>query len=242
MVAIALRVLVVAAVAVTAVVLLLAPWERDGVSERLASGTMVGADGEPIENGEGFRAVPGFDDGNAPHELVRYRMPEPTETPPLSEGAVALGWTDLWADGEMSLDAAGTARIGTPGDEEFPDGTTAEDIMMFFLDLQDMRSLQPMVGTIRPELDGKRVRLAGYTTPVGFGEDETAFLLVPELGACIHVPPPPPNQIVYVEEAAGDPEMFEPVWVTGTLRADPVATILADVGYRLEDVVAEPYR
>jgi hypothetical protein len=113
--------------------------------------------------------------------------------------------------------------------------------MLFFLDLQDMRSLQPMVGTIRPELDGKRVRLAGYTTPVGFGEDETAFLLVPELGACIHVPPPPPNQIVYVEEAAGAPKMFEPVWVTGTLRADPVPTILADVGYRLEDVVAKPY-
>jgi hypothetical protein len=114
--------------------------------------------------------------------------------------------------------------------------------MMFFLDLQDMRSLQPMIGGLREELDGQRVRIAGYTTPVGFGEDETSFLLVPELGACIHVPPPPANQIVYVETAAGEPEMFAPVWVTGTLRADPVATILADVGYRLEDVVAEPYR
>jgi len=242
MIAIALRVLVVVGVIGVAVLLLLAPWKSEGVSERLVAGGMVGSDGEPIEDADGFRTVPGFDDGNAPHELVRYQMPEASETPPLPEGVAALRWADLWAEGELTIDEAGEARVGTPGDDEFPEGSTAKDIMLFFLDLQDMRSLQPMVGTIRPELDGKRVRLAGYTTPVGFGEDETNFLLVPELGACIHVPPPPPNQIVYVEEAAGLPGMFEPVWVTGTLRADPVATILADVGYRLEDVVAEPYR
>jgi len=79
-------------------------------------------------------------------------------------------------------------------------------------------------------------------TPVGFGEEETDFLLVPELGACIHVPPPSPNQIVLVEKPQGSPEMFAPVWVTGTLRADPTATILADAGYRIDNAVTEPYR
>jgi len=240
--AIAIRVLVVALAVGGAVLLLIAPWKGSGVSDRLAAGAVVGADGEPLADGSGFQPVPGFDDGNAPHELIRYQMPEPDVTPPLPAGVTALDWTDLWADGALTIDAAGEERVGTPGDDLFPEGSTAEDIMLFFLDLKDMRSLQPMVGTIRPELDGKRVRLAGYTTPVGFGEYETAFLLVPELGACIHVPPPPPNQIVYVEEAQGAPEMFAPVWVTGTLRADPVPTILADVGYRLENVVAEPYR
>jgi hypothetical protein len=205
------------------------------------SAAIIGPDGEPIDDDGSYRRVPGMDD-SAPHELVRYRMPDPEEIPPLAEGATALDWRDLWADGTLTIDTTGRTRIGRPGEELFPEGTTAEDIMLFFLDLEDMRSLQPEVGTIRPELDGKRVRLAGYTTPVGFAEDETSFLLVPELGACIHVPPPPPNQIVYVDQAKGDPEMFAPVWVTGTLRADPVPTILADVGYRLEDVVAEPYR
>lgn len=242
MIAIALRVVVVVLVIAAAIVLLVAPWQEDRVSERLAAGPTVGADGEPITDTGDFRPVPGFDDGNAPHELVRYQMPAPKEVPPLPEGVVALDWTDLWAEGELVIDAAGETRVGTPGKDLFPEGSTATDIMMFFLDLQDMRSLQPMVGTIRPELDGKRVRIAGYTTPVGFSEEETSFLLVPELGACIHVPPPPPNQIVYVAAAEGSPEMFAPVWVTGTLRADPVATILADVGYRLEDVGAEPYR
>jgi uncharacterized protein len=133
-------------------------------------------------------------------------------------------------------------RIGTPDASLFPEGSTAEDVANFFLDIGDMRAMQPEQGGIRRDLDGKRVRLAGYTTPVGFGETETRFLLVPELGACIHVPPPPPNQIVYVGKSTPVPEMFAAVWVTGTLRAAPVATILADVGYRLEDATVEPYR
>lgn len=178
--------------------------------------------------------------GEAGH-MVRYEMPEAEVMPPLPEGTADLSWADLWADGTLEVAAEGD-RIGNPDSSQFPEGSTAEDVMNFFLDLGDMRSLQPQEGAIRAELDGRRVRLAGYTTPVGFAEDETRFLLVPELGACIHVPPPPANQIVYVEKTAGTPEMFAAVWVTGTLRAAPVATILADVGYRLEDVTTEPYR
>lgn len=217
-------------------VMVWAPWSaRDGID-----GALLGADGAPIADDGNFEAVPGF--SSAPtHELVRYAMPPAETQPPLPDGVNDLAWNDLWADGSIALEDI-EGRIGTPGASEFPDGTSEDDISLFFLDLADMRSLQPKEGAIRPELDGKRVRLAGYTTPVGFGEHDTSFLLVPELGACIHVPPPPANQIVYVEEAAGAAEMFEPVWITGTLRAEPVATILADVGYRMEDVTAEPYR
>jgi hypothetical protein len=70
----------------------------------------------------------------------------------------------------------------------------------------------------------------------------TSFLLVPYLGACIHVPPPPANQIIYVEggQSIEIDNPFEPVWVTGTLSTQPLATELADVGYRLaaEDVTS----
>lgn len=178
----------------------------------------------------------------APHELVRYEMPPAKAPPPLPEGVADLSFADLWEDGEFTLDVTESERIGRPSAAEFPAGTTAQDIELFFLDIGDMRDMQARYGSVRDELDGKRVRLAGYTTPVGFAEGETRFLLVPELGACIHVPPPPPNQIVYVEKAAGEPEMFAPVFVTGTLKAAPVGTVLADVGYQLVDVVAEPYR
>ncbi|MEM8853783.1 MAG: DUF3299 domain-containing protein [Pseudomonadota bacterium] len=235
MFSIALRVVGVAAVVAVVAVLVMQPWAPE------AAQPLTGADGAPIADDGTFRPVPGFDT-SAPHELVRYQMPVPKEVPALAEGVAALSWEDLWQDGTYEPPTINGMRLGTPTDTEFPDGSTKKDIEMFFLDLNDMRSLQPLIGTIKPELDGKRVRIAGYTTPVGFGEDETGFLLVPELGACIHVPPPPPNQIVLVNEAKGSPEMFAPVWVEGTLRADPVATILADVGYRLEDVTAVPYK
>jgi hypothetical protein len=62
------------------------------------------------------------------------------------------------------------------------------------------------------------------------------FLLVPFVGACIHVPPPPPNQIIYVKaadafEIAGQ---FDPVYVTGTLKTAGQSTGLAVTGYTIE--------
>ena len=200
---------------------------------------IVDADGVPIADADGFRPLPGVD-ATGPHELVSVAMPEPRETPRLPEGVLPLTFADLWQDGPFEL-AEAASRVGAPDRSLFPDGATDEDVKNFFLDIADMRSLQLLEGSVRDELDGKRVRIAGYTTPVGFEEEETRFLLVPELGACIHVPPPPPNQIVYVERADTTPEMFAPVWIIGTLRADPVATILADVGYRMEDVSTIPY-
>ncbi len=229
MASILMRTLGVFALVAAVGVVFWAPWRERPVEPVAEEASGPGA---PVDDGAGY----------APHELIRYDIPAPKTTPPLPEGVTALNWPDLWQDGAFALEVDETARIGRPTSAEFPDGTTEDDIRLFFLDIGDMRDMQPRIGTVRAELDGKRVRLAGYTTPVGFSETETRFLLVPELGACIHVPPPPPNQIVYVEKAAGEPEMFEPVWVTGTLKAAPVATVLADVGYQLVDVVAEPYR
>jgi hypothetical protein len=92
-------------------------------------------------------------------------------------------------------------------------------------------------------LDGAKVRIGGYMVPLDFeGAGVTSFLLVPYVGACIHVPPPPANQIIYVEsgQSIEIDNPFEPVWVTGTLSTQPLATELADVGYRLaaEDVTS----
>jgi hypothetical protein len=93
------------------------------------------------------------------------------------------------------------------------------------------------------ELDGKHVRIGGYVVPLDF-ESTTVkeFLLVPFVGACIHVPPPPANQIIYVKaekgfEVAGQ---FDPVTVTGTIKTEPAFTGLADTGYSIEAESVEP--
>lgn len=87
------------------------------------------------------------------------------------------------------------------------------------------------------ELDGKRVRIGGYVVALDF--DATSireFLLVPFVGACIHVPPPPPNQIIYVtsEEGFEITGQFDPVYVTGTIKTGRQVTGLAATGYTIE--------
>ena len=73
-------------------------------------------------------------------------------------------------------------------------------------------------------LDGKSVRIPGYLLPLEFDEDRVVeFLLVPYVGACIHTPPPPPNQIVYVKTAepySSDGGLYTPVWVKGTMKTE----------------------
>ena len=87
------------------------------------------------------------------------------------------------------------------------------------------------------DLNGKRIKIGGYVVPLDF-ESTTVkeFLLVPFVGACIHVPPPPANQIVYVKSDKGFviSNAFDPVTVTGTLKTETAFTGLADAGYSLE--------
>ncbi len=87
------------------------------------------------------------------------------------------------------------------------------------------------------ELNGKRVKIGGYVVPLDFDATKvTEFLLVPFVGACIHVPPPPANQIVYVKAPGGITikGQFDPVYVTGTLSTEGQFTGLADTGYSLD--------
>lgn len=94
-------------------------------------------------------------------------------------------------------------------------------------------------------LNGKRVRLPGFVVPIE-GESGAAreLLLVPYYGACIHVPPPPPNQTVYAVMAEGEAfegELFDTVWVTGRLWVEPHESDFGDAGYRIEVEGMEPY-
>lgn len=94
-------------------------------------------------------------------------------------------------------------------------------------------------------LDGKPVKLPGFVVPVEFGLDAMSeFLLVPYYGACIHVPPPPVNQIVHVTLGEGGTYrggVFDTVWVSGVLRVERFSSEIADAGYRLEAFEIAPY-
>ncbi len=105
----------------------------------------------------------------------------------------------------------------------------------------------------REDLDGRPIRMPGYLLPLEFdGRKVTEFLLVPYVGACIHTPPPPPNQIVHIRTETGfetDGGLYTPVWVSGLMRTEQSSSNLnyvdgaSDVpsAYRMDAMSVEPY-
>lgn len=107
--------------------------------------------------------------------------------------------------------------------------------------------------SVNAALDGQTVRIPGYLLPLEFsGKDITEFLLVPWVGACIHTPPPPPNQIVHVrsDKPVGNVTLFAPIWVTGRLSTTASKKSLflvdgesnIDIGYSLRASDVAPYK
>ena len=123
-------------------------------------------------------------------------------------------------------------------DEMADDDPRTEELME---KLEAMWRNAPAVET----LEGSRVKLPGFVVPLeNDGDKITDFLLVPYFGACIHVPPPPANQIVYVESRGSDAEVrqeFDTVWVTGRMRIERTASDMGEAGYRMEASLVEPY-
>lgn len=102
-------------------------------------------------------------------------------------------------------------------------------------------------------LNGQSIRMPGYLLPLEFdGDRATEFFLVPYVGACIHTPPPPPNQIVHVKTKDGystDGGLYSPVWVNGVLKAEQGEAELDYVdgissipsAYKIDAIKVEPY-
>jgi len=130
-------------------------------------------------------------------------------------------WEITWAD----------LAPGGRDKREFVRG--ASPVMSLILNLNGDVPEKPKMAD---ELDGERVRLSGYVVPLSYaGAGVEEFLLVPYVGACIHVPPPPRNQIVLVKSAKPVQigGLFQAVTVTGTIKVTGSNTEFAETGYHL---------
>ena len=124
------------------------------------------------------------------------------------------------------------------------------------IDINELMAKRKILQTsIVEELNGQRVRIPGYLLPLEVSATKvTEFLLVPYIGACIHVPPPPPNQIIYVKigqnKSYKSKNLYEPVWVTGIIAAKSMVKELylvdgsagVDIGYSMQANRIDPYK
>lgn len=98
----------------------------------------------------------------------------------------------------------------------------------------------PQFGTFDTvdDIDGTLIRIPGYVVPFTFETDDryTEFLFVPSQGACIHTPPPPPNQVIYVqaEEAARVEDIWAPYYLEGVISVERNENDLGNAAYTVE--------
>ncbi|MDR2442775.1 MAG: DUF3299 domain-containing protein [Deltaproteobacteria bacterium] len=98
---------------------------------------------------------------------------------------------------------------------------------------------------INAEIDQKPMRIPGFVVPLDFDNYEVSeFFLVPFFGACIHVPPPPPNQIimVHLKEPFNGLAAMEVVWVYGKISIERYTNELGSAGYTLNADKVEFYQ
>jgi hypothetical protein len=89
---------------------------------------------------------------------------------------------------------------------------------------------------VNPGISSKRLKIPGFVVPLDFeAEKVDEFFLVPFFGACIHVPPPPPNQIILVrlEKPIEGLGAMEVVWVYGKISVEKVSTEIGSSGYSM---------
>ena len=142
-----------------------------------------------------------------------------------------------------------------------------QDLVIDWLDLMPDAERKALEAGVWPEMDiehdtmdgtgqfgssatvasmhGRKVRIPGYVVPIDLDDQQRmrSFFLVPYYGACIHVPPPPPNQLISAElDAAIEvPSMWEAQWLTAELQISRVDADIASSSYRAVSAQIEPW-
>ena len=177
------------------------------------------------------------------NDLKRFVVLAATAVLLSAGGALAAGsevlelvWDDLIPD-----DWVAENPLKDLSDEEYAnlaDGTEQAEQLM-----SEIRAVWDNAPVVE-KLNGRTVRLPGFVVPLDFDAQElTEFLLVPYFGACIHVPPPPANQIVYVKSDKGIAidKLYDAVVIQGQMETAAVTSALAQAGYTLHATDVSPY-
>lgn len=153
----------------------------------------------------------------------------------MSRGVREIGWEELMPEGEeerlAQLYQQQMALLYSGG--PIAEGSAADQMIQ--------------IGTFNTvkELNETKVRIPGYTVPFEYGANAeiSEFLLVPYYGACLHAPPPPPNQTVFAmtDEPIKLRNLAQAVWIEGTMYTQTQESELADAAYTIRVDKVETY-
>ena len=165
--------------------------------------------------------------------LVLVSTLNPTQAADYEE----IDWVALMPEDDLS------ALLNRPEFlNDIADGSAADSVDDFaskqLEDEQAQRYQQALVSTrVIEAFDGKAIRIPGFIVPLEQNDEQkaTAFFVVPYFGACLHMPPPPPNQILYVEykEGIAVENLYDPYWFEGTVKIDNHESALGTSAYSL---------
>ncbi len=154
-----------------------------------------------------------------------------------ADGFVQIEWDDLipadWVPEELFKELFEGVNLDALDDYD----PRAMEVMQQIRELWDRA---PVV----PAMDNRRIRIPGFVVPLeGDASEIHDFLLVPYFGACIHVPPPPVNQLIHVMPDQPIPAAWNmmPVWVSGVLHVSRFDSDLGNAGYQLRGIRVEEY-
>ena len=159
------------------------------------------------------------------------------EGKPSDSAYISIEWTDLMPPDDLEA-------LMNPPEElmDIEDGSVEDQIssqiQVAIAQASDSRYQQALSSTrIRPEYNNKKIRVPGFIVPLSFGENNsiTEFFIVPFFGACIHVPPPPPNQIIFAKLPKGFQleALYDPFWFEGTLSTELIENDMATAAYSM---------
>ena len=163
-----------------------------------------------------------------PDKQLLTRFAETEKTP--------ISWSDLLPQDEREA----LEDYKEPSEEEFIRQIT--EAMQAATD----RSYRPPPSVnIVEELVGRAISIPGFIVPIDINEDKTirSYFLVPYYGACIHYPPPPPNQMIFVELIDGFSELDirQPYTIEGFLGNELFEDPLGTSAYVLDAVRIEKF-
>lgn len=155
-------------------------------------------------------------------EANKYKLTEWVELIPADDLETLLSPPDYLnniTDGSQEDQLAGRfeAQIEQAFDDDYQQALTSTRVM--------------------DNMDGQLIRLPGFIVPIDFNEqgEVVQFLLVPYFGACLHLPPPPPNQIILVNYPEGltPNSLYDPYWLEGELKIELFESELANAAYKM---------